>query len=130
MRALLDTQVWLWWLEDSPRLGRHARQVMADPANELYLSAASSWEIAIKCALGKLSLPETPEHFVPSRLIRDGILGLAIDHIHALRAGTLPRHHGDPFDRMLVAQAQVEKLSLISADEKFALYDVKVIPAG
>ena len=130
MRVLLDTQVWLWWLEDSPRLGRKARKVMADPANELYLSAASSWEIAIKCALGKLSLPEPADRFVPSRLTRDGILGLAIDHVHALRAGSLPLHHADPFDRMLVAQAQVESLTLITADGKIAKYDVKVIDAG
>lgn len=98
-----------------------------DGQNEVYLSAASGWEIAIKYALGKLVLPEEPEKFVPSRLMRDAILPLPIHHAHALRVGTLPLHHRDPFDRLLISQAQVEHLPIVTVDKQLEAYDVELI---
>jgi len=127
---LLDTQVWLWMLADPQRLSGAARQLVEDTGNTLLLSAASSWEIAIKHALGRLALPAAPERYVPDRMRTSGVRGLPIEHSHALHVNTLEMHHRDPFDRMLVAQARVERVSLLSADRVFALYDVEVVPAA
>lgn len=130
MRVLLDTQSWLWMHAHPDRFGGPVRELIEDGRNELLLSAASSWEIAIKWALGKLPLPEAPGAYVPSRLRAAGITPLAISHLHALRVAELPRHHGDPFDRLLIAQAQLEGLSILTSDSAFDRYDVPVIPAG
>ena len=100
---------------------------MQNGENVLYLSAASSWEIAVKFALGKLPLPEPPEAFVPKRLARDRITPLAVEHVHALRVSALPLHHRDPFDRLLVAQAQVEEMPILTVDPAFSMYDVEVL---
>lgn len=129
MRLLLDTQVWLWMHLQPGRLRPEVRDMFVDPASTLLLSAASSWEIAIKYALGKLPLPEPPHDYVPARMHRDGVDGLPVSHGHALHVATLPRHHGDPFDRLLVAQAQLEDVPLVTADPHIARYDVAVIPA-
>jgi len=96
----------------------------------LLLSAASSWEIAIKVALGKLELPGSPDRFVPEQLAEDGIEPLAIEHAHALRVGRLPQHHSDPFDRLLIAQAQVERCALLTADAQLLDYDVDLLWGG
>lgn len=106
------------------------RELVGDGANDVYLSAASSWEIAIKTSLGKLKLPEPPERYVPRRLAAQGMRGLPIEHVHALRVASLPPLHQDPFGRMLVAQAQVEAMSLLTVDENIAAYDVEVVWAG
>jgi len=97
-----------------------------DPENELLLSAASSWEIAIKTALGKLSLPTPPPEYVPDRMRSSGVVGLPIEHSHALRVFSLPLHHRDPFDRLLIAQTQLEKLTLLTADKQLGQYDVQL----
>jgi PIN domain nuclease of toxin-antitoxin system len=123
MRILLDTHCWLWWVSEPERLREAARNQIADGRNTILLSAASSWEIAIKYALGKLPLPEPPEDFVPKRLSRDAILGLPVEHLHALRVAALPDHHRDPFDRLLIAQAQVEGIPIMTVDPQFRLYD-------
>jgi PIN domain nuclease of toxin-antitoxin system len=130
MRILLDTHAWLWCLEEPQRLNRTARNLVNDPDNQLFLSVASAWEMAIKYALGKLPLPAPPVEFIPSRLARDGVLGLPVNLSHALRVAALPHHHRDPFDRLLVAQAQVERLTLLTADPHFRMYDVEVVGAG
>lgn len=124
MRFLLDTHVWLWTLTAPERLDRDTRRLLEDPANQLLLSAASCWEIAIKYRLGKLALPESPARFIPPRLVRDGITELPIQHHHALAVADLPEHHNDPFDRLLVAQALIERLTLVSADRTLAPYRV------
>ena len=128
MRLLLDTQCWLWMAATPERLSRRARRIVEDTDNELLLSAASAWEIAIKHALGKLQLPELPERYVPSRMTALRTLPLAIEHAHALRVATLPSHHRDPFDRLLVAQALVDRLPVMTADTLFKRYGVDVIP--
>ncbi len=129
MRALLDTQCWLWMQVSPERLAPAALEIVQDAANELYLSAASCWEIAIKYALGKLPLPMTPAEYVPSRLQTGGVLALPVSARHALHVATLPAHHRDPFDRLLIAQAQLEGLGLITADRQLTAYDVRLILA-
>jgi PIN domain nuclease of toxin-antitoxin system len=127
LNLLLDTHCWLWWIAEPERLNQGVLEQIQDPGNTVYLSAASSWEIAIKVSIGKLTLPEPPERFVPKRLARDRISPLPIEHAHALRVATLPLHHRDPFDRLIVSQAQVEKLPLVTVDEQLRPYDVEII---
>lgn len=129
MKLLLDTQVWLWMLATPEHLAPDARDVVEEPANVLLLSAVSSWEIAIKHALGKLVLPAPPETFVPDRIRASAVTPLAIEHSHALRVNVLPAHHRDPFDRMLIAQAQVERVPILTADVMLRQYDVETISA-
>lgn len=123
----MDTHVWLWWLTEPERLSSAQHGVLEDGANTLYLSVASSWEIAVKHALGKLPLPEEPEAFVPRRLSRDGVETLHIEHRHALHVAALPMHHADPFDRVLIAQATLEKMPIATVDPKFQAYDVALM---
>ncbi|HYD46803.1 MAG TPA: type II toxin-antitoxin system VapC family toxin [Terriglobales bacterium] len=118
--------LWLWLQASPERLAANVLSRLADPDNEILLSAASSWEIAIKYGLGKLPLPEPPAAYVPRRMAASGSRGLAIEHAHSLRVAELPLHHRDPFDRLLVAQAQVEKLTLVTVDPKLAQYDVEI----
>lgn len=129
MKILLDTQCWLWMLSAPERFSSHARALVVATENELCLSAASAWEIAIKYALGKLQLPEPPARYVPSRLRETRTSPLAVEHGHALRVAELPPHHRDPFDRLLIAQAQVEDLPILTADPVLSQYDVEIITA-
>jgi len=127
---LLDTGVWLWSVGDPSRISRKARDVMADVRQELFLSAVTSWEVAIKAASGKLHLPEPPDLYVPRRMASQGLRPLAVSHQHSLAVFALPAHHRDPFDRLLIAQAQVEDMTLISADSMFDRYPVQLLWAG
>jgi len=129
MRILLDTQCWLWMQVSPERFSPSALIQIEDPGNELLLSAASSWEIAVKVGLGKLSLPLPPADYVPDRLMSSGVTGLPVDHSHALHVATLPAHHRDPFDRLLIAQAQLEGLTILTADREFSQYDVQLAEA-
>ena len=129
MRLLLDTQVWLWMVATPERLAPPARALVTAADNELLLSAASAWEIAIKHALGKLTTPEPPDVFVPRLMAQLGITPLPVLHRHALHVATLPPRHRDPFDRLLVAQAQLEEVPILTADPAFGLYEVDLIPA-
>ncbi|WP_394826278.1 type II toxin-antitoxin system VapC family toxin [Pendulispora albinea] len=126
MKYLLDTHCWLWLQSNRKRLASMIER-FSDPANELLLSAASAWEISIKYALGKLPLPLPPAEYVPSRMRSSGTLGLPVHHAHALHVSTLPHHHADPFDRLLIAQAQCEGLPIVTVDPAFAAYDVEVL---
>jgi PIN domain nuclease of toxin-antitoxin system len=123
---LLDTHVWLWLQTAPERVGETLRNRFEDGSNELLLSAASSWEISIKYGLGKLRLPLPPEAYVPDRMRRSGTGSLAVEHLHALRVAELPMLHRDPFDRLLVVQAQLLDLVLVTADPQIAKYDVSV----
>jgi len=125
-RLLLDTHVLLWWLQNSKRLGKKARKLIGDPHNEIYVSAVSGWEIAIKRNMGKLKAPDALENVIEE----SGFLPLPITFFHGEQAGQLPPHHRDPFDRMLIAQAQAEGLVIITSDEHFGLYGIKTIAAG
>ena len=130
MKVLLDTHVWLWSLSEPGRLSREARRILASRRNAVHLSAVSAWEIAIKVAVGKLDLPEPPGSYVPTRMARQGLIPLVVTHAHALAVATLPLHHRDPFDRLLVAQSLVERLSLLTADPAFAPYGIEIIEAA
>ena len=127
MRALLDTNVFLWFDLEQQRLSPSARAFIADGTNDLVLSAATAWEIAIKHTKGQLQLPDLPEAYVASRIGLDGLDPLAIELSHAIRAGTLPPIHRDPFDRLLVAQSQLEDLPILTSDPNIARYGVSVI---
>lgn len=126
-RYLLDTHIWLWMQSAPERLSAETLAIVRDRANILLLSSASAWEIAIKVALGKLHLPKPPEVYLPDRLRRSGVEALPIELAHGLAAGALPGHHKDPFDRMIIAQAQMLGAPVITVDEAFSAYDVDVI---
>jgi PIN domain nuclease of toxin-antitoxin system len=124
VRLLLDTHVLLWWLADDPALPTLAREAIANPNSEVLVSAATAWEIAIKKASARLDAPDD----LLDALDVNAFLTLAITADHALAAGALPPHHTDPFDRMLVAQAQAEGLTLVSVDARLADYGVDLLP--
>ena len=127
---LLDTQVWLWMNGAVERLSEPAREILAEGQQELYLSAASTWEIAIKHAGGKLKLPQPPARYIPSTLAATDVKPLAIHQAHTWRAAALPLHHRDPFDRMLIAQAQAEGMRLMTADSQLEHYEVPILRAN
>ena len=129
MRILVDTQCWLWMNATPERLSAGVRRRLLAADTTLYLSAASAWEIAIKYALGKLQLPDAPAEYVSSRMRQTRTTPLAVSHEHALEVAALPGHHRDPFDRLLVAQARLERLPILTADRHFALYDIDIIDA-
>ena len=124
MRLLLDTHALLWWLADEG-LNSEAREAIADPANVVVVSAASAWEISIKKALGRLAAPDDLEHQVET----GGFVPLPIGIAHAIAAGQLPHHHEDPFDRMLIAQAFTEALTIVTRDKRFDDYGVRLLAA-
>ncbi|HEX7460302.1 MAG TPA: type II toxin-antitoxin system VapC family toxin [Acidimicrobiales bacterium] len=125
MNLLLDTHVLLWWLSDDPALPRWAASPIADPDNAVLVSAASVWEISIKRAVGRL---EAPDDLLD--VLDDEFDTLSMTVSHAMAAGQLPAHHADPFDRMLIAQARIEGLTLVSVDRRFGEYDVPLLAAG
>jgi PIN domain nuclease of toxin-antitoxin system len=123
MRLLLDTHAFIWWDDESPKLDDELRSAIADPSNEIFVSSACVWEIAIKRRRGKIDFMRDIADAVAS----NGFLPLPITHHHAERAGSLPPHHGDPFDRMLVAQATIEGLTLGTQDEVIRAYGIATI---
>jgi PIN domain nuclease of toxin-antitoxin system len=120
---LLDTHVLLWWLADDPRLTPAMRTAITDPTTSVTVSAASAWEMAIKAALGKLSIPDD----LVDQLEQLGFQALPITVEDGLAAGALPRHHDDPFDRMLIAQAVRRRFVLVTADRRLGDYDVRTL---
>jgi PIN domain nuclease of toxin-antitoxin system len=130
VRLLVDTHCWLWQLAEPERLKEPVRSLLADRGNEVFLSVASIWEIVIKAQLGKLALPEPAEVFVPRRMEALGNFALPITEPHVLRIATLPLHHRDPFDRILLSQALVEGLPLVTADARLKDYELELLWAG
>jgi len=124
-RLLLDTHALLWWLSDDSQLGEETRQAISNPRNQVYISAASTWEISIKKTIGKLSAPDDMDAIVED----EGFDKLPITLFHGEQAGLLPEHHKDPFDRMLIAQAQSEGLIIVTNDEKIACYNIRTMDA-
>ena len=127
MRLLLDTCSFLWITLDSSQFSRIAATAFLDERSERYLSVASAWEIAIKYATGRLPIPDQPDRFVPAMRDASGIKALELDEESALLAGKLPMHHADPFDRMLVAQAIVHGMTIVTPDLEIAKYPVRVL---
>jgi PIN domain nuclease of toxin-antitoxin system len=122
MRLLLDTHAFLWWAEDAAALSRRARRSIADPKNECFFSIASCWEMAIKLRLGKLRLATPFDRFVPEQMAANQFRLLDVGFRHVARVASLPLHHRDPFDRLLIAQALEEELACVSADGVFERY--------
>ena len=125
MKLLLDTHVFLWWIGDSDKLSQSARDALTDSTNDLFFSTASAWEMAIKLRTGKLSLSEDLDRFLPTQLQRNAIQVIPIGLSHAMHVRRLPLHHRGPFDRMLVAQATLEEMTLLTADPWIRRYDVE-----
>jgi PIN domain nuclease of toxin-antitoxin system len=126
---LLDSQALLWWRAGSRKLGPRARAAISQDAFGVLVSAASAWELAIKSATGKLTLREPVERWLPAALDGSGFDTLPVTLAHALAVTSLPLHHADPFDRLLIAQAQLENLTIVTADSAFEEYDVKLLDA-
>lgn len=127
MKLLFDTHTFLWWNTEDPRLSPRVRDAIADGQNEIFLSAASVWEISIKTAKGKLILPESPAQYISNRMDLYQFQPLPVLVRHAVQVYELPAHHADPFDRLLVAQSQIESMPLISVDGDIRKYEVEVV---
>lgn len=126
MKLLLDSHAFLWWLVEDPKLTAEARQAMADPGSTVHVSAATVWELSIKATLGKLDLDGAD---LVEEIEANDFVELPMTARHTLAAGTLPRHHEDPFDRMLIAQSQIEGLTVVTRDPAFRAYGVSILPA-
>jgi PIN domain nuclease of toxin-antitoxin system len=129
VKLLLDTHIFLWSHTKRKRIGEYL-SLVEDPHNERLFSAASSWEIAIKYALGRLPLPEPPQRYVPSRMRAIGAVAVPIAHNHALAVAALPPLHSDPFDRLLIAQSQLLDVPILTADPTIAKYPVRTLLVG
>jgi PIN domain nuclease of toxin-antitoxin system len=127
VKILVDTQCFLWSFLDPSKLSEVAKEILSSGQEYLFFSAASSWEIAIKASIGKLDLPEPPEDYVPPRIVRAGMTALDISHAHALRVHALPPVHKDPFDRLLVAQAGAEGLTVLTPDPHIGRYSIPTL---
>ncbi len=127
MRLLIDTHVFLWWIGDDPRLSKKARRIISEGDNQLYLSAASGWEIAIKAKLGKLQIDGDATTFIIEHMHLNSIDQLPVSISHALHVSTLEDLHRDPFDRLLVAQARLERMPILTADHYIAAYPVETV---
>jgi PIN domain nuclease of toxin-antitoxin system len=130
MKYLLDTMVWLWSVGPTEKIGRTGLAILESGEEEVYLSAASSWEIAIKVQSGKFDLPESPRRYVPHRLAQQSIQPLSVTLSHSLRVYDLPPHHHDPFDRIIIAQAIEEQMVILTSDRVFEKYPVEILWCG
>lgn len=127
MRILLDTHALLWWINNDPQLSEKAQTLIGDVSNEILVSAVSGWEIAIKAQIGKLTVATNLEQFVTEQVTRNYFTVLPIKLPHALHIHTLPLYHRDPFDRMLIAQSQIEKIPILTIDALIMQYDIETI---
>jgi PIN domain nuclease of toxin-antitoxin system len=127
MKVLMDTHTFLWWNADDPLLSVHAKEIIADGRNEIFLSAASVWEIVIKTARGRLILPEPPAQYITNRMSLYRFRSLPVQISHAAHVYELPPYHNDLFDRMLIAQSRLESFPLVTKDEDILRYDVETI---
>ena len=127
MKLLLDTCCWLWWLSDTSKLSKQQLEAIANRGNQLFLSTASIWEISIKVNSNKLTIPQSLNKLVKEQCPIDNIVILELKAHHAIEAGKLTLHHKDPFDRMIIAQARGENLTVITSDKIFQEYDVALL---
>ena len=125
MKLLLDSHAFLWWLAEDPKLGAGARKAVSDPSSIVHVSAATVWELSIKASLGKLDLDGAD---LAEEIEENDFLELPITARHSAAAASLPRHHEDPFDRMLIAQARIEGLTVVTRDPAFRAYGIAILP--
>ncbi len=126
MKLLLDSHAFLWWLAEDPKLGAEARKMVADPSSIVHVSAATVWELSIKASLGKLDLDGAD---LVEEIEENDFVELPMTARHSAAAASLPRHHQDPFDRMLIAQARIEGLTVVTRDPAFRAYGIAIVPA-
>jgi PIN domain nuclease of toxin-antitoxin system len=127
MKYLLDGMVWLWSIDSTARISKRGLEVLTNGEEEIYFSSATVWELTIKAHLGKLTLPGPPSECIPSFVAKQGLKPLSVTHAHAVKVYDLPSYHRDPFDRLLIAQAIVEEMTILTADRAFAKYPVDVL---
>jgi PIN domain nuclease of toxin-antitoxin system len=125
VKILLDTHTFLWFMIDHPNLSQYAASLIEDPDNEVFISVATLWEIAIKVSLGKLHLAKPFEQLIPDQLQKNDFTLLPIEIIHLTQVITLPQHHRDPFDRLMIAQSLVEDMPILSRDSNFDAYNLE-----
>jgi PIN domain nuclease of toxin-antitoxin system len=130
MKYLLDTVVWLWSLNSPERISDEGRRVLERGEEEIYLSAVTPWEISIKMRLGRLDFPGSPAQLVPRFMAKQSLRPLSVNHRHAAKVYDLPAHHADPFDRMLIAQALIEDLVILTSDRVFRKYPANLLWCG
>ncbi len=130
MKYLLDTVIWIWSVHSAERIGPKGLDILSSGEQKVYLSVASTWELSIKFRLGKLHLPGPPPQYIPRRLADQGIHPLGITQAHALKVYDLPNHHQDPFDRMLIAQALIEDMVILTSDRAFKRYPAQLLWCG
>jgi PIN domain nuclease of toxin-antitoxin system len=124
---LLDSLIWLWSIDAVERISKAGRDILENGQEEIYFSAASAWELSIKARLGKLNLPAPPADCIPAFMARQGLRPLQITHLHAVKVYDLLPHHGDPFDRLIIAQAMIEDMVILTSDRIFKKYPVKIV---
>ncbi|MBI9082147.1 MAG: type II toxin-antitoxin system VapC family toxin [Desulfobacterales bacterium] len=127
VRYLLDTHVFLWMAADPDKLSRNVRKIVLQKNSRLYLSAASGWEIALLRNLGRIELPDEPQRFVPEAMQQLGVTPIPISFSTAMAAASLPLIHRDPFDRIMIAEAEKEKMTVVTKDKKFAGYGIQLL---
>jgi len=130
VKYLIDTMVWLWSVDSVEKINQECRAILENGREEIYFSAATAWEVSIKAKLGKLRLPGPPAHVIPAFMAKQGLLPLPVTHLHAAKVYDLPLHHNDPFDRLILAQAITEEMSVLTADRDFRKYAVDVLWCG
>jgi PIN domain nuclease of toxin-antitoxin system len=130
MKYLLDTVAWLWSVYSVERLGAEARAILENGKQEIYLSAATSWEVSIKMRLGKLNFPGPPSHIISAHMAKQGLRPVSVTHIHAVKVYDLLLHHSDPFDRIIIAQAAVEGMSVLTSGRVFEKYPIDGVWCG
>ena len=126
-KALMDVHTFLWWNDDNTRLPLGVRQILQNPTNDIYFSAASAWEIVIKFQTGKLKIPQPPDLYIPSRLRANNFRLLPVTLEHVMQVHRLPMIHRDPFDRLLIAQSQMENLPILTTDDTIRQYAVTTL---
>jgi PIN domain nuclease of toxin-antitoxin system len=130
VKYLLDSMIWLWSVDSVEKINESSREILESGQAEVYLSAATAWELSIKARLGKLRLPGPPARCIPSFMARQGLRPLPVTHLHAVKVYDLPLHHQDPFDRLIIAQAIAEDMAVLTADRVFGKYAVDVVWCG
>jgi PIN domain nuclease of toxin-antitoxin system len=130
MKYLLDTVVWLWSIGPAERINPRGLEILQSGGEEIYFSVASAWEVTIKVGLGKLKLPSAPQVCVPSFTMKQGLRHLPVSLLHAVNVYSLPSHHRDPFDRLLISQAVTEGMTVLTAEEDFKKYPVEIVWCG
>jgi PIN domain nuclease of toxin-antitoxin system len=130
VKYLLDSMVWLWSVDSVEKINQTCRDLLENGHQEIYFSAATAWELSIKARLGKLRLPGPPAHCIPAFIAKQGLRPLPVTHLHAVKVYDLPPHHQDPFDRLIIAQAITENMTVLTADRDFRTYPVDLLWCG